>query len=39
MKQFLLNRSESILGFKNIKKIILVPDLLNFNPSRASLNL
>jgi hypothetical protein len=40
MKQILLNRSESVLGSKNITKILLVPDfVVNFNPSRASLNL
>jgi hypothetical protein len=40
MKQILLDRPQSVLGSKNIVKILLVPDLpINFNPSRASLNL
>jgi hypothetical protein len=40
MKQILLDRSKSILGFKNIIKILLVPGLsVNFNLSRAILNL
>jgi hypothetical protein len=40
MKQILLDRSYSVLGSKNIAKILLVPDLLvNFNPSQSSLNL
>jgi hypothetical protein len=38
MKQILLDTSKSVLGSKNIAKILLVPQLLaNFNPSQASL--
>jgi hypothetical protein len=40
MKQFLLDRSESVLRSKNIIKVFLVTGLsVNFNLSRASLNL
>jgi hypothetical protein len=40
MKQFLFDRSYSVLGSKNIIKIYLAPDLpVNFNLARIRLNL
>jgi hypothetical protein len=40
MKQILLERVKSVLNYKNIVKIIPVPDFpINFNPFKASLNL
>jgi hypothetical protein len=40
MKELLLEMSKYVLGPKNIAKILLVPEFpVNFNPSKASLNL
>jgi hypothetical protein len=40
MKQILLKRFKSVLYYKNITKIIHVPNFpVNFNPFKASLNL
>jgi hypothetical protein len=40
MKQILLDRSKSVIGSKNITKILLIPYLfVNFNLSKTSLDL
>jgi hypothetical protein len=40
MKQILLDRPYSVLGYKKNRKICLVPDLpVNFNLARTRLNL